>query len=62
MIMVESVIVSVNFPDDGGEDSGILLVGKPKPGHTSEIINAFEGKAARELYKKLTKRKVVPEA
>jgi len=58
MIMVESVIVSVNFPDDGGEDTGILLVGKPKPGHTSEIINAFEGKAARELYK----RKVVPEA
>ena len=32
--MVESVIVSVNFPDDGGEDTGILLVGKPKPGHT----------------------------
>ena len=35
MIMVESVIVSVNFPDDGGEDTGILLVGKPKPGHSS---------------------------
>lgn len=60
--MVESVIVSVNFPDDGGEYTGILLVGKPKPGHASEIINAFEGKAARELYQKLTKRKVVPEA
>lgn len=58
--MVESVIVSVNFPD-GGEDTGILLVGKPKPGHASEIANVFEGKEARDLYKKLTKRKVVPE-
>ena len=59
--MVESVIVSVSFPDGGGEDTGILLVGKSKPGHASEIINVFEGKAAQELYKKLTKRKVVPE-
>ena len=59
--MVESVIVSVSFPDDGGKDTGILLVGKRKAGHVSEIINVFEGKEARELYKKLTKRKVVPE-
>lgn len=59
--MVESVIVSVNFPDDGGEETGILLVGKKQPGKDAEIINVFEGKAARELYKKLTKRKVVPE-
>lgn len=59
--MVESVIVSVNFPDDGGEDTGLLLVGKPKPGHASEIVNVIEGKEARDLYKKLTKRKVVPE-
>ena len=59
--MVESIIVSVSFPDDDGEDTGILLVGKSKPGHASEIINVFEGKAARELYKKLMKRKVVPE-
>lgn len=59
--MVESVIVSVNFPENGKETDGILLVGKKRPAHASEIINVFEGNEARELYDKLTKRKVVPE-
>jgi len=60
--MVESVIVSVSFPENGDEDSGILLVGRKKTGHNADIINVFKGKEARELYDKLTKRKVVPEA
>lgn len=60
--MVESVIVSISFPKGGDENSGVLIVGKHRSGKASEIINAFEGKEARELYEKLTKRKVVPEA
>lgn len=59
--MVESVIVSVSFPKGGDENSGVLIVGKHRSGKASEIINAFEGKEARELYEKLTKRKVAPE-
>lgn len=59
--MVESVIVSVSFPKGGDENSGILLVGKKRPGKDADIINVFKGKEARELYEKLTKRKVVPE-
>lgn len=60
--MVESVIVSISFPENGEEDSGILLVGRKKTGHNADIINVFKGEEARELYDKLTKRKVVPEA
>ena len=60
--MVESIIVSVSFPDDGNENTGVLLVGKKQPGKDAEIVNVFEGKDARDLYKKLTKRKVVQEA
>lgn len=59
--MVESVIVSVSFPENGNEDSGILLVGKKKTARDADIINVFKGKEARELYEKLTKRKAAPE-
>ena len=59
--MVERVIVSVSFPENGDENSGILLVGKKKTARDADIINVFKGKEARELYDKLTKRKVAPE-
>lgn len=45
-----SVIVSWDFSH--GEDVGVLLVGVQKNGKT-EIINAYQGKEARELQKKL---------
>lgn len=46
-----SVIVSWDFTN--GEDVGILLVGEKRPGVDVEIINAFQGKEAVEIYNKL---------
>lgn len=47
-----SVIVSWDFSK--GKDVGVLLVGKQSPGRHVEIINAFQGKEAEDIYKKLT--------
>lgn len=50
-----SVIVSWDF--EHGKDTGVLIVGKKQPGKAVEIINAFQGKEAEDLYLKLTTRK-----
>lgn len=50
-----AVIVSWDFSH--GRDVGVLLVGKKQPGKAAEIINAFQGKEAEELYLKLMRRK-----
>ena len=47
-----SFIVSWNF--SFSEDTSVLIVGKKMPGKDVEIINAFQGKEALELYQKLT--------
>lgn len=52
-----SVIVSWDFSQGTGNDTGILLVGEKKPGRAVEIINTFQGKEAEELCLKLTTRK-----
>ena len=46
-----SVIVSWDFSK--GKDVGVLLVGEKKPGKDAEIINAFQGQEAVDIYKKL---------
>ena len=51
MIKTGSVIVSWDFSK--GEDIGVLLVGKKKPGKDVEIINAFQGQEAVDIYNKL---------
>ena len=48
----DSVIISWDFSK--GVDTGVLLIGKQKPGKNIEIINAFMGKEAEDLMKKLT--------
>lgn len=45
-----SVIVSFDFR---GKDEGVLIVGKQKGLGGIDILNAFEGKDAMGLYKKL---------
>lgn len=52
MIKTGSVIVSWDFSK--GKDIGVLLVGRQKPGRHVEIINAFQGQEAVDIYKKLT--------
>lgn len=47
-----SVIVSWDFSN--GTSDAIVLVGEKKPGKPAKIINAFQGKDAEDIYKKLT--------
>ena len=47
-----AVIVSWNFSE--GFDKGVLLVGKKVPGKDVDIINAFQGQEAWDIYKQLT--------
>lgn len=46
------LLVSWDFSHN--HDDSILLVGMRTPGKNVEVINAFQGKQAEELYKKLT--------
>lgn len=50
----ESLLVGVDFTR--GEDTGVLIVGRQKNG-VVEVINAFSGKEAQELYMKLITKK-----
>lgn len=49
-----ALIVSWDFSLD--KDTGILIIGEKTPNRDNsiDIINAFEGKEAIDLYKKLT--------
>ena len=47
----------VGYDDTHGKDSAVLIIGKKLPRGTLDIINAFQGEEATELYKKLTTKK-----
>ena len=47
----ESLLIGVDFTN--GEDVGVLIVGRKRPNQSVDIINAFQGKEAEELYNKL---------
>lgn len=51
----ESVLVGVDFSET---DKGVLIVGRQTKGRV-EIINAFEGKEAYDLYTKLVTKKEI---
>ena len=46
----ECLLVSVDFTR--GEDTGVLIVGRQKNGKVN-ILNAFQGQEAIDIYKKL---------
>ena len=54
MRTTSSIIVSYDVSENG--DEPILLVGKKNPNKPIKIINAFQGKEAKDLWKKLTER------
>lgn len=54
MKSTDSVIVSWDF--SRGKDVGVLIVGSQKNGQV-DVINAYQGKEAYELYRKLTIQK-----
>lgn len=49
------LLVSFDFTND--KDNGVVLVGTKSPKKDVEIINAFQGKEAEELYNKLVTQK-----
>ncbi len=48
----------VGFDSSAGKNGTVLIVGRKKPREAVDIINAFEGEEALELYKKLVTPKV----
>ena len=46
-----SIVVSCDFPNEK-ENDGILIVGRPHGGQI-DILNAFDGKEARDIWDKL---------
>lgn len=50
--MPDTILVS--FDNSNGEDTCVLIVGRKRPNESVEIINAFQGKEAEDLYRKLT--------
>lgn len=46
--------ILVSFDSSGGKDKEILIVGRKTSGEVVNIVNAFQGEEAVELYKKLT--------
>lgn len=53
--MVDSILVSVDFSNKN--DTGVMVVGRKRMNQSVEIINAFQGDEARELYEKLITKK-----
>ena len=51
----DSALVGFDHKDDG-TDHAVLIVGRKRKNQSVEIINAFEGAEAIELWKKLTTR------
>lgn len=52
---VDCILVSLDRSH--GEDSAVLIVGRKDKKQAVDIINAFQGQEAIELYKKLTETK-----
>lgn len=50
MKSVDSIIVSFD------SENTVMLVGRKVPKKDVEVINAFQGEEARELYRKLTEK------
>lgn len=50
--MVDSLIISIDTSN--GKDDTVLIVGRKKPAQEMEIVNAFQGEEALNLYSQLT--------
>lgn len=49
----ESLIIGFDFNHE--TDTGVLIVARKRPNETFDVINAFQGEEARELFERLTK-------
>ena len=55
MYITDSLLIGFDSRNNG--DISVLIVGKKRPNESIEIINAFQGEEAEELYKKLITKK-----
>ncbi len=53
--MTDSIIVGYDYTE--ATDNAVLIVGKRMPDMSVDIINAFHGDEAKELWAKLTNKK-----
>ena len=51
MITNDTLLIGYDFTN--GKDTGVLIVGRKTPGEAIDIVNAFQGQEAEELYKRL---------
>lgn len=47
----DTLLISIDASN--GEDIAVLIVGRQEPNKALEIVNAFQGQAALDLYEKL---------
>lgn len=52
---IDTILVSFDFTN--GKNNSVLIVGRKSPGQVVDIINAFQGEEAEELYKRLVTKK-----
>ena len=50
--ITDTILVSIDLSRNN--ENAVLVVGRKKPREAVDVINAFEGEEALELYKKLT--------
>ena len=50
--ITDTLLVSIDLSTNG--DNAVLLVGRKRKNETVDIVNAFQGEEAVELYKRLT--------
>lgn len=55
MNVTDSILVGYSF--DTTSDEPVLIVGKKRLNESVEIINAFQGEEAKELYQRLITKK-----
>lgn len=53
--MTDTILIGVDLADN--DNTGVLIIGRKRMNQSVEIINAFQGKEAKELYKKLITKK-----
>lgn len=51
----DTLLVSLSF--ESGEDTGVLIVGRKSKGQAVDIVNAFQGPEARQIYERLVTKK-----
>ena len=56
----DAVVVSIDFRHGDGVDQDIMVVGKRRENGDMQVVNAFEGNEAKELWAKLTVVKGAP--